>query len=172
MFLEEIMDKYPMSPCFAAATLPQSSTLSQEETHKIIDPPTMKVSPAEQLKENQSSKKVNDANVELDMCADGSEISIIINGTTLNVTKTSLNATIGNFIISINCCEPCRLMKEDELMLPAPPQPTSLVALGSFIQQNPLHILLGESSQVTAKFSLSKEKLLTKKMHICISKIN
>ena len=156
------VEKFQMSPYFTASTLPQNGT--QEGTCKPDKPTTVLTKRSSQFtevlqtelpKKNKSSKKLDDTNVALNLCPDGSEINISINGTTLNATKTSLNVTIGNFIISINCHDPHTLIMQDEPIPPTPSQ-TSSVALGSFIQQNPLHVLLGESPHVTATLSLSK----------------
>ena len=85
-----------------------------------------------------------DDNVALNLCPDGSEINISINGTTLDATKTSLNVTIGNFTININS-----LIKED---VPLP----SLMAVFSVIQGTPLHVVLGDSPDVKATLAFSK----------------
>ena len=115
----------------------------------------IEVLPNELQKKDRPSEETDD-NIALNLCPDGNEINISINGTTLNATKTSLNVTIGNFIININCLNPRAVIMEDESLPPTPTQ-SSLVALGSFIQQNPLHVLLGESPHdVTATLSLSK----------------
>ena len=135
-----------------------------EGTHKSNEPTTVlrkgsnkfiEVLPTELLKKNKSTEKSGHNNVALNLCPDGSEINITINGTTLNATKTSLNVAIGNFTININHHDPHSLIIEDEPLPPTPPQP-SLVALGSYIQQNPLHVLLGECPHITATLSLSK----------------
>ena len=103
---------------------------------------------------DESSRKPDDTNVTLNLCPDGSKINISINGTTLTATKTSLNATIGSFVISINCQDGITLIKEDEPLPPKPSESTSL-ALASFMQ-NPLHTVLGDPPHVKATLSLSK----------------
>lgn len=94
-------------------------------------------------------------NVALNLCPDGSKINIKINGTTVNATKTSVNVTIGTFIISIGNHNAYTPIKEDRPISPSPPVVIS-VTLASFIKRNPLHVLLGDSLVVKATLSLSK----------------
>ena len=156
--MESNVEKFQMSP---TSTLPPSG--AQERIYQSNKPTTVlrkrssqfiEVLSNELPKKDTSSEETGDDNVALNLCPDGSEVNISINGTTLTATKTSLNVTIGNFIININCCHsnPHIVIVKDE---PSPIQ-SSLVALGSFIQQNPLHVLLGESPHATATLSLSK----------------
>jgi len=42
--------------------------------------------------------------IRLTLFPDGSQLGISINGTTLNVTKTSLDVIIGKFNIGSSCC--------------------------------------------------------------------
>ena len=149
--MEHKVEKFQMSPCFVASTLPYNGT--QERIHKSSKPVTVlrkrssqfiEVLPTELLKNNRPTEEAGDDNVALNLCPDGSEINISINGTTLNATKTSLNITIGNFTININS-----LIKQDA---PLP----SLMAVFSITQGTPLHVVLGDSPDVRATLPFSK----------------
>ena len=87
-------------------------------------------------------------NVALNLCPDGSKINISINGTTLTATKTALNATIGDFSISVN---------SHDLSKPLPaqnaPEPTTILVLSG---ENPLHVVSGTPPYVTANITLGK----------------
>ena len=86
-------------------------------------------------KEDKFSDK---ADVALKLCPDGSQLSININGTTLNATKTSFSATIGNFSISVNGCDLSTLHPPQDLPLP----PTLVVSIS---EGNPLHVISGDA---------------------------
>lgn len=160
------VEKFQMSPCCTASTLLRRSSLEQRHVCKSSKPATLLRRKSSQLellstelqkKDRPASRETEEdgANVALNLCPDGSEINININGTRLTATKTSLNATIGNFNISINCCnDACKLIKEDT-PIPQPPPVPSLVALVT-TQGNPLHVALGDSPDVKATLSLSK----------------
>ena len=149
------MEKFQKSRYFTASTLPLTGT--EEGTHKPSKPiaEVTKKGPSElepQLPEK--NKDISDnASVALNLCPDGSKISMSINGTTLTATKTSLNATIGNFNISIT---DCTLIKGDFPVPPPPPEP-SLVAVIT-THGYPLHVALEDSPCVKATHSLSKLK--------------
>lgn len=165
--MEYRVEKFQMSPCCTASTLPRSAG-SLEQRHvckssKPIAPLREKSNQLEllstelQKKDRPASRETEEdgANVALNLCPDGSEINININGTRLTATKTSLNATIGNFNISINCCnDACKLIKEDTPIPQPPPVPSSVALVTT--QGNPLHIVLGDSPDVKATLSLSK----------------
>ena len=88
--------------------------------------------------------------VGLTLFPDGSQLEITINGTTLNVTKTSLDAIIGNFNIGISCRNISNIL---------PPQHSSQapnVLVVSVSQSNPLHVISGDPPHVTASHTLSK----------------
>lgn len=140
------MERFQMAPHSNASSLPNDS--AQEGAFECNKSTTT-------LKDG-SSRKPDDTNIALNLCPDGSIINLNINGTTLTVTKTSLNATIGNFIINISCHDAVTLIREDEPLPPKPSESTSL-ALASFMQQNPLHVVLGDpAALVKATLSLSK----------------
>ena len=145
------MENFQMNPYFAASMLPYNGT--QEKNYKSSKPATVlrkrpsqfiEVLPTELSERNRPTEEADDDNVALNLCPDGSEINISINGTTLNATKTSLNVTIGSFTININS-----LIKEDA---PLP----SFMAVFSVTQGTPLHVVLGDSPDVRATLSFSK----------------
>ena len=151
LIMEHKVEKFQMNTYFAASTLPYNGT--QEKIYKSSKPVTVlrkrssqftEVLPTELLKRNMPTEEAGDDNVALNLCPDGSEINISINGTTLNATKTSLNITIGNFTININS-----LIKEHA------PMP-SLMAVFSITQGTPLHVVLGDSPDVRATLPFSK----------------
>ena len=139
------LEKFQIAPHLIASSLPNNG--SQEGASECNKSATT-------LKD-RSSRKPDDTNLTLNLCPDGSRINISINGTTLTATKTSLNATIGSFVISINCQDDIALMKEDK-PLPLKPSESTSLTLASFIQQNPLHAVLGDPPLVKATLSLSK----------------
>ena len=155
--MEYKVEKFWMSPSCTASIPPRVDT--QKQTYKSSRPTgtalrkrssQLELLSTQQLKENRRS------NVALNLCPDGSEINININGTNLTATKTSLNVSIGNFIINIKPQNDCTLIKE---YIPAPPSPSSssVVGLVSVTQRNPLHVALAEDSAcVKATLSLSK----------------
>ena len=144
------MEKFQMSPYFTAST--QSHNGTEEGTHKPSEPiaETTKKEPSK-LEPQSNNGKADDSNVALNLCSDGSKINISSNGTTLTATKTSLNATIGAFTISINALT---LMTGDA---PRPPIEPSLIAVYT-AHGFPLHISLEDSPCVKATHSLSKLK--------------
>ena len=148
------VEKFQMSPYFTASTLSHNGT--EEGTHKSSKPTKVlrkssSLLETRLMKRDECSKKSDDNNVALNLCPDGSKINISINGTTLTATKTSLNATIGAFTISINALT---LMTGDA---PRPPIEPSLIAVYT-AHGFPLHISLEDSPCVKATHSLSKLK--------------
>ena len=109
------------------------------------------------MKKERSSKKSDDANVSLSVYPDGSSVNISVNGTTLTATKSSLNATIGSFIISINCQESADIHTPTKYYAPPPPPEPSLVAVVTTYGY-PLHVSLEDSPCVKATLSLSTLK--------------
>ena len=150
------VEKFQTSPYFTASTLSHNGT--EEGTHKSSKPTKVlrrssSLLETRLMKKDRFSEKLDDSNVALNLCPDGSKISMSINGTTLTATKTSLNATIGNFNISIN---DCTLIKGDCPVPPPPPEP-SLVAVVT-THGYPFHVTLEDSPCVKATHSLSKLK--------------
>ena len=153
--MEYKVEKFQISPSSTSLVLPRIT--SQEKTYKSSRPSgtalkkrssLLELPSTQQLKENRQS------NVALNLCPDGSEINISINGTNLTATKSSLNVSIGNFTINIKSHDDYTLIKED---IPLPPPLPSMVGLVSVTQRNPLHVELGEdSSCVKATLPLSK----------------
>ena len=150
------VEKFQMSPYFTASKLPCNGT--QERVCKFNKSTTMLRKSSSQLelrqtqllKKDRPSKKSVDSNVALNLSPNGSKLNISINGTTLNATKTSLNATIGNFTININSHE---LIREDVPYVP--PEPSSVAVITS--QGHPIHVAVEEDSAcVKANLSLSK----------------
>ena len=147
--MEYKVEKFQMSPYSAVSVLPHNDTQEGNKPRPTAvltkrSSQFIEVLPTELLEENRPSEESGDDNVALNLCPDGSEINISINGTTLNATKTSLNVTIGNFTININS-----LIKEDA------PMP-SIVAVISVTQRTPLHVVLGDSPDVKATLPFSK----------------
>ena len=149
------VEKFQTSSYFTASTLSHNST--EEGTHKSSKPTKVlrrssSLLETRLMKKDRCSETSDDSNVALNLCPDGSKISMSINGTTLTATKTSLNATIGSFIININ---DCTLIIQD--IPPPPPQP-SLTAVYT-THGYPLHVTLENSPPcVKANLSLSKLK--------------
>ena len=142
-----------MSPCFATSTLPCNGT--QERIYRSNKPTTVlrkrssqfiEVFPTELLEKDRPCQEIGHDNVALNLCPDGSEVNISINGTTLTATKSSLNVTIGNFTINVNSESP---IKVDT------PMPSS-VAVISITQGTPLHVVQGDSPDVKATLAFSK----------------
>ena len=119
----------------------KSTTVSTKNLTQFKEAP-----PAQLLDEGKSIEKTVENNVELNLCPDGSKISININGTTLEATETSLRATIGLFNINI-----------DSLIRP-PDAPLPLTRVINAEQELPLHmhIVQGGSPDVRANLSSSK----------------
>ena len=149
--MEYRVEKFQMSPCLATSTLPCNGT--QERIYRSNKPTTVlrkrssqfiEVLSNELPKKDTLSEETGHDNVALNLCPDGSEVNISINGTTLTATKSSLNVTIGNFTINVNS-----LIKVDT------PMP-SLVAVISITQGTPLHVVLGDSPDVKATLPFSK----------------
>ena len=152
-------EKFQMSPYFTASTLSHNGT--EEGTHKSSKPTKVlrrssSLLETRLMKKDRCSEKSDDSNVALNLCPDGSKISMSINGTTLTATKTSLNATIGSFIININCHESDADIPIKHYVQPPPPEP-SLVAVVT-THGYPLHVTLEDSPCVKATHSLSKLK--------------
>ena len=150
------VEKFQTSSYFTASTLSHNGT--EDGTHKSSKPTkvlrrTSSLLETRLMKKDRCSETSDDSNVALNLCPDGSKISMSINGTTLTATKTSLNATIGNFNISIT---DCTLIKGDFPVPPPPPEP-SLVAVIT-THGYPLHVALEDSPCVKANLSLSKLK--------------
>ena len=156
------VEKFQMSPYFTASKLPCNGT--QEGVCKFNKSTTMLRKSSSQLELQQThllrkdrpSKKSDDSNVALNLSPDGSNLNISINGTTLNATKTSLTAAIGNFTININSHE---LIREDDLYVPpepyVPPESSSVAVITS--QGYPIHVAVEEDSAcVKADASFSK----------------
>ena len=150
------MEKFQTSSYFTASTLSHDGT--EEGTHKSSKPTKVlrrssSLLETRLMKKDRYSKKSDDSNVALNLCPDGSKISMSINGTTLTATKTSLNATIGNFNISINACT---LIKGDFPVPPPPPEPSLTVVYTT--HGYPLHVTLEDLPCVKANLSSSKLK--------------
>ena len=148
------MEKVQMSPYFTASTLSHNST--EEGMHKSSKPTKIlrrssSLLDTRLMKKDGCSKESDNSNVALNLCPDGSEINISANEATLTVTKSSLNAIIGTFTISIGTPT---LMTGDA---PAPPLELSLVAVVT-THGYPLHVALEDSPCVKATHSLSKLK--------------
>ena len=149
--MENKVEKFQLSPCFATSTLScngtqervnlsnKSTTVLRKRSSQFIEALS-----TELLEENRPSEEAGDDNVALNLCPNGNKINISINGTTLTATKASLNVTIGNFTINVNS-----LIKEDTPM-------TSVVAMISITQGTPLHVVLGDSPDVKATLPFSK----------------
>lgn len=91
-------------------------------------------------------------NVDIDLDPDGSQVHIDVNGTVLNVTKTSFNVTIGNFAVTL---KPNNSIDIDTSTNRVAKNPLVIVILSSY-NGKPLHVLT-DDNQVTAKLSLSKQ---------------
>ena len=98
----------------------------------------------QQLKKDTVSEKED---VALNLCPNGSQFSIHINGTTLTATKTALKATIGDLSISINFQNHSKLL---------PSQNTSAQTILVVSGDNPLHAVMGTPRYVTANITLGK----------------
>ena len=142
MLMECKVENFQMSPSFATSTVPHNGT--QEGMYKCNKPTTeltkrtgqLTEASTQQLNKNNCSNKTDNANVALNLCPDGSEIDISINGTTLKANKSSIHITIGNFTININSLGgPC------DFPLP------NIVPVISVTQGTPLHIVLGSRFQ-------------------------
>ena len=145
-----------MSPYFTTSTLSHNGT--EEGIHKSRKPTkvlrrTSSLLETRLMKRDGCSKKSDDSNVALNLCPDESKINISINGTTLTATKTSLNATIGTFTISINAHT---LMTGDCPGPPPPLEPSLVVVITT--HGYPLHVSLEDSPCIKATHSLSKLK--------------
>ena len=97
-------------------------------------------------KSREMREETDKADVELNICPGRSDFNIRVNGTSLTTTNTSLNATIGNFSISVNFLD----YPYDRPML------SSALAVASVSLGKPLFIVLGSYPYVTAAVSLSK----------------
>ena len=99
------------------------------------------------LEKNREMREETDkAEVVLNICPGRSDFSIKVNGTSLTTSSTSLNATIGNFSLSVNFLDyPCNR-----------PLPFT-VAVASVSLGKPLFVVLGSYPYVTAAVSLSKD---------------
>ena len=156
------IEKFQMSPYFTASTLSHNS--NEEGTHKSSKPTKVlrrssSLLETRLMKKERSSKKSDDANVSLSVYPDGSSVNISVNETTLTATKSSLNATIGSFIISINCQESVDTHTSTKYYASPPPPEPSLVAVVTTYGY-PLHVSLEDSPCVKATHSLSKFKVL------------
>lgn len=154
--MESKVAKFEMSPSFTASVLPHNGV--PERTYKASRPISTlirkRLSQLEALPSQQQKNRINEEhdqfNTAVNLCPDGSEISISANGTTLTATKTSLNVTIGKFTICIKSCDDHTLIKEDN---PIP----SAVALVSIAKGTPLHVILEDGVlHVTAARSFSE----------------
>ena len=148
------MEKFQMSSNFTASILSHNGT--EEGMHKSSKPTKIlrrssSLLDTRLMKKDGCSKESDDSNVALNLCPDGSEINISVNEATLTVTKSSLNAIIGIFTISIGTPT---LMTGDAQ---APPLEPSLVAVVT-AHGYPLHVTLEDSPCVKATHSLSKLK--------------
>jgi len=148
--MEYKVQKFQISPSFTTSTaLPEDgATWSSFNLNK---PTKMSNKTSSQLELPKKSSKPQNDKVSLDLCPDGSQLSISINGTTLNVTKNSCDITIGNFSIKLNnqCC--------NRTSYPLSAIQPSTVAVVSLSLGTPLHIIsTGDSPQITAALSLSK----------------
>ena len=153
--MEYKTEEFQKSSYFPVAMLPKNGI--QEETRRSNNSTTVSTKnstqfkeelPVQLLDEGKSIEKTAENDVALDLCPDGSKISININGTTLEATKTSLRATIGLFNINI-----------DSLIRPDAPRPrSSLTRVINVEQDLPLHmhIVQGGSPDVRANLPSSK----------------
>ena len=153
------VEKFQTSPYFTASTLSYNGT--EGGTHKSSKPTkvlrrTSSLLATRLMKKERCSEKSDDSNVALNLYPDGSKISMSISGTTLTATKTSLNATIGNFTININCHKSDADTPIKHYVPPPPPEP-SLTAVYT-THGYPLHVTLEGSPCVKANLSLSKLK--------------
>jgi len=148
--MEFKVEKFQMSPSsFTPSTLTSTkrqqnksskhTTVVRKRSSQLELPPT-------QLLTNNKSIKPAKAGISLNFCPDGSQLGISINGTTLNITKTSLDAIIGNFRINIDCHDV--LTPEDN---PLPSQTAIYSHIGK-----PFHVISEDTPYVTATVSLSK----------------
>ena len=149
------VEKFQMSPYFTASKLPCNGT--QEGVCKFNKSTTMlrksssqlEIQQTHLLRKDRSSKKSDDSNVALNLSPNGSKLNISINGTTLNATKTSLNATIGNFTININSHIKAYVPNEPE-------EASSAVVITS--QGYPIHVAVEEDPAcVKANLSFSSK---------------
>ncbi|XP_065910794.1 uncharacterized protein [Dysidea avara] len=143
--MEHKVEKFQFSPSFTTSTLPEDGATWPSYKHKSAIMLNKTSSQSELL--NKDSKPQNDK-VSLDLSPNGGQLSITINGTTLDATKNSCDINIGNFSIKLNS------------HLNRTPYPLSViqpstVAVVSVSLGNPLHIIsTGDSPYVTAALSL------------------
>ena len=143
------VEKFEMSSYFTNGTqerIYQSTTTSSKRPSQVLPTKLLEVNrPSEETCDDSIDLNLcSNNNVALNLCPDGSEVNISINGTTLTATKSSLNVTIGNFTINVN-----------SLIKGHTPMP-SLVAVISITQGTPLHVVHGDSPDVKATLPFSK----------------
>jgi len=150
--MEFKVEKFQMSP---SSSTPLTLTSTKQQQNKSSKTTTvsekrssqLELLPTQLLKNNKSIKPAK-AGIALNFCPDGNEqLNISINGTTLNITKTSLDAIIGNFRINIDCHD-VPTPGDDPL-----PSQTTIV---SHTLGKPFHVISEDSPYVTATLSLSK----------------
>ena len=124
---------------FCPSPSPQPESVTERQIYRCCNPAIELLETDEDC--NGESDK---ADVVLNLCPGRSELNVSINGTTLDVNKSSLNATIGNFCVSINFIDRKRSLKP------------SNVAIVSASLRKPLIIVLGDFPYVTAAVSFSK----------------
>ena len=121
-------------------------------TSYICNKPTIMMNKtSSQLDLLKKDSKPQHDKVSLHLSTNGSQLNITINGTTLGVTKTSCDISIGNFCIQLN--SHCTRTPYPSSYI----QPPSTVAVVSLSLGNPLHIIsTGDTPYVTAALSLRK----------------
>ena len=111
-------------------------------------------------KTSSAIDKPRKPDVGINLCPDGNQVDLDIEGTTLNVTKTSFNMTIGRFSISLNNKDnkntnDSSLNEITRTEIRTTTQTAIFVV--SEAKQNPLFVVMEEfSTCVTAKLPLSK----------------
>lgn len=144
--MEYKVERFQLSPFFTVSTLPRNG--DQQPVYKSSMPTTTVVHQTVPAKDKRNNKD----DIALNLSPDGSQLSISINGTTVNVTKTSFNATIGDFSIIIKCPD-----RDLPKLLPAQDMPTlSTILVISISKNNPLQVVLGDTSYVTSNITLGK----------------
>lgn len=136
------LEKFQRSP----SPIPENG--AQRQTYKCSKPTIVVNKPASELEaleeDRHHCRESDKADVVLNVCSDRTELNVSIDGANIKTTKTSLNASIGNFSITINFL--------DRKYKPLP----STVTLISISLGKPLFVVLGESPHLTAAVSLSK----------------
>jgi len=141
--MEYKVEKFQMSPSLTVTTSKSGNHL---ETYRSSTPMNKESNELKLPEEDTDhSGKPHKADVVLNLCPERNELNISIDGANLNATKTSFNATIGNFSIAIN-------FLDDECF----PLPQSRAAIINIPLGKPLFVVLGDSPSVTATISQSK----------------